>query len=51
MFQDVNISPYKAMFNSKHAQWVEILYGAVFWFFLVYLAVIVGDKRNITSVS
>ena len=29
MFQDMNISPYKVMFNSKHAKWVEILYGEV----------------------
>ena len=31
MFQDMNISPYKVMFNSKHAKWVEILYREVFY--------------------
>ena len=36
MFQDMNISPYKVMFNSKHAQWVEIIYGAVFWVFFLF---------------
>ena len=35
MFQDMNISPYKVMFNSKHAQNVEIIQGVGFLAFFV----------------